>query len=185
MFTAIVLTLLVVICRLCSAHFQMWHFVPMGAVALYAGARLPRRWAWIVPVAGMILSDIFLDYDKYRPIFALSRWLDYAAFAATTLIGPLANRPKFGRWLLPVLSVIASLSFFLISNFGVWAEGVMYPMTFAGLAQCYVAGLLFVGFHRQILADLIGTALLFGLGALVARGVQRWTAPELVADRAS
>ena len=27
--------------------------VPMGALALFAGATLSRRWAWIVPVAAM------------------------------------------------------------------------------------------------------------------------------------
>ena len=38
--------------------------VPMGALALFAGASLPRRWAWIVPVAAMGLSDLVLLWPR-------------------------------------------------------------------------------------------------------------------------
>jgi hypothetical protein len=168
MVTAIALTLLAVICRSCSAYFQVWHFVPMGAIALYAGARLPRRWAWMVPVAGMVLSDCLLDFGKHRPIFEMTRWMIYASYAIATLLGPVANRPKSGRWLLPILSLLASALFFLASNFGVWAEGLYYPLTLSGLGECYLAGLLFIGFRWTIMSDLLGTALLFGVGALIA-----------------
>jgi len=183
MVTAITLTLLVVICRFSSAYFLAWNFVPMGAVALYAGARLPRRWAWIVPVAGMVLSDILLDYGKHRPIFELTRWMIYASFAATTLLGPIANRPKIGRWLLPILPVLASTLFFLTSNFGVWAEGIYYPLTLPGLASCYAAGLFFFG--RTIVADLLGTGVIFGLGALIERAAQRSASAPYEAQRVS
>ncbi len=182
MVTAIALTVLAVICRLCSAHFLVWHFVPMGAVALYAGARLPRRWAWIVPVAGMVLSDILLDYGQHRPIFELTRWMIYATFAATTLLGPIANRPKIGPFMLPILSLSASTLFFLASNFGTWTEGLLYPMTLRGLVDCYIAGLLFSGFRRTFLADLLGTALLFGLGVLIERAAERSASVPLEAQ---
>ena len=42
-------------------------------------------------------------------------------------------------------------------------------MTLAGLLECYSLGIPFFG--RTILADLAGTALLFGLGPLVERAV--------------
>ena len=111
----------------------MWNFAPLGAVSLFAGSRLPRRWAWVVPVAAMAISDYFLDRDRSRPLFELTRWTIYATFAATTLLGPLANRPKLGRWLLPVLSSSGSTVFFLTSNLAMWGEGLLYPMTFSGL----------------------------------------------------
>jgi hypothetical protein len=177
--TAISLTFLAVICRLLSAHFAVWNFVPMGAVALYAGARLPRRWAWIVPVAGMVLSDILLDYGQHRPIFELTRWVIYATLAATTLLGPAANRPRIGPLVLPILSLTASMLFFVTSNFGVWTEGLLYPLTLPGLTNCYIAAIPFYG--RTILADLIGTGLLFGLGALIERAVQRSASAQVEA----
>jgi hypothetical protein len=141
--------------------------VPMGALALFAGASLPRRWAWIVPVAAMGLSDLVLDSFYGRALLDPTRWLIYATYAATTLMGPLANRPKVGPWLLPVLSLAASVLFFLTSNFGAWLIPEMnYPRNLAGLFASYVAGLAYI--DRTVLADLIGTGVLFGLGAALA-----------------
>ena len=142
--------------------------VPMGALSLYAGANMSRRWAWLVPVAAMGLSDLAIDSVTGRPLLDVSRWLIYATFAFTTLLGPLARRPKVGPWLLPVLSLAASGAFFLTSNFGAWLIPEMnYPRTLGGLFACYVAGLPFIG--RTVLADLAGTAVLFGLGSLLER----------------
>src|SRR5262245_62076319 len=53
MLTAITLVVLAVVCRLLTPVLHGWNFVPMGALALYAGARLPRRWAWVVPIVAM------------------------------------------------------------------------------------------------------------------------------------
>jgi hypothetical protein len=152
----------------------------MGAVALYAGARLPRRWAWFVPVAGMVFSDILLDYGTHRPLFELTRWMIYATFAATTWLGPIANRPKIGPFMLPILSLSASMLFFLTSNFGTWTEGLLYPLTLPGLADCYVKAIPFFG--RTVVADLVGTGLIFGLGALIERAAQRSASVQLEAQ---
>jgi hypothetical protein len=176
MLTAVTLIVLAIVFRFLSPALHIWNFVPMGAVALYAGARLPRRWAWVVPVAGMALSDLVLDYGTQRP--ELTRWIIYLTFAATTLIGPIANRPKVGRWLLPVLSLSASMLFFVTSNLATWAEGLNYPLTFAGLVECFVLAIPF--YKNTFLADLLGTALLFGLGPVVERAWQRLVRPQLV-----
>jgi hypothetical protein len=61
----------------------------------------------------------------------------------------------------------ASVLFFLGSNLGVWAGGVLYPRTLAGLAACYIAALPFFG--ATLLGDLLYAALLFGGLALVER----------------
>jgi hypothetical protein len=163
MFTAVTLVLIAVFFRFLSPALEIWNFVPMGAVALYAGARLPRRWAWLVPVVAMMLSDLILDHGRPRP--ELTRWTIYITFGLTTLIGPIANRPKVGRWLLPVLSVGASMLFFVTSNLATWAEGLDYPLTFAGLVQCFYLAIPFYKF--TFLADLVGTAVLFTLGPVV------------------
>lgn len=160
MLKAISLIALAVVYRL-TPH--PWNATPMGALSLYSGAKLPLRWAWLVPVGAMALSDLVLDYGTGRPLFEFSRLAVYGVLGLLTLMGPLANRTKFGPALLPALSLSASGLFFLVSNFGVWAEGLMYPMNGAGLVACYAAGLPF--FDRTVLADLIGTAVLFGFGS--------------------
>jgi hypothetical protein len=173
MLTAIVLTVLAVLCRLCSPIFLTWNFVPMGAVALYAGARLPRRWAWIVPVAALVISDLALDYGRSRPLFELTRWTVYGTLAVTSLLGPIANLRKVGPWLLPILSLGGSTLFFLTSNLATWAEGRLYPLTLAGLEECYVKALPF--FRNTAMADFLGVAVLFALGPVVEMAFRRLT----------
>jgi hypothetical protein len=176
MLTGIVLVVIAVFFRFASPALGSWNFVPMGAVALYAGSRLPRRWAWLVPLVAYVVSDFVLDYGKGRSINELWRWVNYGTFTALTLLGPLANTRKVGVWRYPALSLAASTLFFLASNFAVWAEGREYPMTMAGLIDCYYLGLYFFG--RTILADLSGTAVLFGLGPVIERAVKRLTLPR-------
>jgi hypothetical protein len=182
MLTAFILTLIAVAFRLlppsaaASWNIDIWNFVPMGAVALYAGSRFPRRWAWLVPMAAMMVSDAVLDYGTHRPLFELSRWTIYTTFAATTLLGLAANQPRRRVWLLPVLSLSASTLFFLASNLATWAEGLLYPLTFQGLATCYWLAIPFFG--RTIVADLVGTGLLFGLGPVFERIAQRLNLPR-------
>ncbi len=179
MLTAIALVVLAIFCRLASPILHTWNFVPMGAVALYAGARLPRRWAWLVPVAALVLSDIVLDYGRSRPLFELSRWTVYVTIAATSLLGPLAKLPKIGRWLLPFLALGGSTVFFLTTNLATWAEGRLYPLTWPGLVECYTLALPFFG--KTILADLLGTGLLFSLGPVFERLAGRLLQPQLAA----
>jgi hypothetical protein len=178
MLTGIVLVVIAVLFRFASPAFGSWNIVPMGAVALYAGARLPKRWAWLVPLCAMVISDIVLDYGGGRSINELWRWVNYGTFTAITLLGPLAKGRNVGVWRYPVLSLAASTIFYLASNFAVWAEGQIYPMTGAGLLTCYYMGIPF--YFRTILADLAGTAVLFGLGPVIENAVKRVTSPRPV-----
>jgi len=56
-------------------------------------------------------------------------------------------------------ALAGSISFFLVSNFAVWAAWDMYPRTFAGLMVCYDAALPF--FRRAVEGDLLYTAIMF------------------------
>jgi hypothetical protein len=58
-------------------------------------------------------------------------------------------------------AVTSSVSFFVISNFAVWAASPeMYPRTFAGLMMSYAAGIPF--FPRTAESDLFFSAAMFG-----------------------
>jgi hypothetical protein len=63
--------------------------------------------------------------------------------------------------------VLGPTSFFVVSNYAVWAGGDMYPHTMSGLMACYAAA---IPFYRN---DLISTAvvagLAFGVPVLVRR----------------
>jgi hypothetical protein len=180
MLTAITLIGLSIACRLLTPVLHGWNFVPMGAVAIYAGARLSRFWAWMIPLAAMGISDLILDYGTQRP--EATRWIIYATFAAITLIGPVANRWGKRLWVLPALSLSASTIFFITSNLATWAEGLNYPLTFAGLVDCFVMAIPFYG--NTIVADLLGIAFLFGLGPVFERAFERLARRHL-SDRAA
>jgi vitamin B12 transporter len=146
------------------------NLVALGALALYSGARLPRRWAFLVPLLAMALSDLVLDFGTGRAAISPGRVTSYAAFAAIVLIGRLARGAARPGVLLP-LAVSASSLFFLASNFGVWAFGHLYSKTAAGLAACFAAAVPF--FWNTLVADLLGTAALFSLDALARRSRRR------------
>jgi hypothetical protein len=66
----------------------------------------------------------------------------------------------------PAASIAGSLLFFMLTNFAVWAFGTLYPRTWEGLMQCYVAALPFL--DKTVIGDLFWNAVLFGGAALAA-----------------
>jgi len=138
----------------------------MGAIALYAGVRLPRRWALLVPLAALALSDVFLDFGTGRAAVTPVRAAVYGTFAGIVLAGRLARGGASAQRLL-LLSGGGSVAFFLATNVAVFAGGRLYPLTAAGLALCFAAAVPF--FWSTLLADLCGTAALFGLDGAARR----------------
>ena len=102
------------------------NFVALGALALYSGARLPRRWAWAVPLGAMVLSDVFLDAGTGRAAISGMRITIYATFAAIVLAGR-RLRERSGPGRLAAFSVGASVLFFVTSNFAEWVGGPEVP----------------------------------------------------------
>jgi vitamin B12 transporter len=163
MTTAILLVLLGAFSRLVPHPPNL---VPLGALAIYSGARLPRRWSFFVPLAAMAVSDVLLDFGTGRSVLSPGRLAIYGTFVLLTLLGRFAREGAHpGR--LAALSITASVLFFTTSNLAVWAAGSLYPRTSAGLALCYAAAVPF--FWNTLAADLAGTAAFFGLDALSRR----------------
>lgn len=128
------------------------NLAPVGAIALFAGAVLPRKLAWWLPLAIMIASDLVLGtYDGI-----LFTW---AGFLLVALFGMTLRGAS--NWLrVPFGALGASVIFFIVSNFGTWLQGGMYEHTWAGLVLCYEMALPF--FRNTFIGDLLYSALLFG-----------------------
>ena len=141
------------------------NFVPLGALALYAGARLPRRHALWVPVAALAISDVFIDFGTGRRAVTLVRAAVYGSFAAIVLLGRLVRAAKPLR--LFALSASGSVLFFVVTNFANWIQFTTYPHTAIGLALCYAAAVPW--FWNTLLADLLGTAAFFSVDAFARR----------------
>ncbi|MEK7097206.1 MAG: DUF6580 family putative transport protein [Patescibacteria group bacterium] len=119
------------------------NFAPIGGLALFSGANFKNKTALLIPLSAMFISDIFLGFHKTMPFV-------YLSFIIIALIGGLIKTNKWQSLL--KASLISSVLFFLITNFGVWATGSMYQKNLSGLIQSYVMGLPF--FRNTIISDL-------------------------------
>ena len=119
------------------------NFAPIGGLALFSGANFKNKTALLIPLSAMFISDIFLGFHKTMPFV-------YLSFIIIALIGGLIKTNKWKSLL--KASLISSVLFFLITNFGVWATGSMYQKNLSGLIQSYVMGLPF--FRNTIISDL-------------------------------
>ncbi len=140
------------------------NFAPIGAMALFGGAYLGKRYAIALPIAAMFISDLFLGFDGIT-----SRLTVYGAFILIGLIGFwLRNHKSFQNIILA--SLTASILFFITTNFGVWAFGTIYPKTVEGFVACFVAAIPF--FRNTVAGDLFYTGVFFGGYELVLRLAQ-------------
>lgn len=136
-----------------------WNWTAVGAVALLGGARFEKMAeALFVPLAAMMISDALLGSH-------VTQGSVYGAIALTSLLS-FVFRSELRGWKIGVGALLASAGFYLITNFGVWMSGGLYPATFKGLIACYVAGLPF--FASQVLGDLFYASSLFWLWDRVA-----------------
>jgi hypothetical protein len=141
-----------------------WNFTPVAAALLYFGARGSRRQLW-VPFVLLAASDVILTKFVYAYPFSWDHFVTWAWYAAILWLG--SRLRENSNWLrIGAAALASSISFFVVSNFAVWACWNMYPKTLSGLMTCYAAGLPF--FRRGIAGDMLFTALMFGLPALSA-----------------
>jgi uncharacterized protein DUF6580 len=138
-------------------------FTPVGAALLFFGSRVSRSRMWI-PLVLLAGSDVALTILVYRYPFSWDHFVTWAWYAAILWLGS-TLKENAGALRILVTALASSVSFFLISNFAVWAAWDMYPRTFAGLMTCYDAGLAF--FRRGIEGDLLFTTLMFGAAAVL------------------
>lgn len=149
-----------------------FHFTPVAAALLFFGARLPRR-RWTTPLALLIVSDIYLTKFTYGYPLTWDHAVTWAWYAGMLLLGGVLSRNASPLRVVGA-SLTASVSFFVVSNFAVWAVWRdMYPATWRGLVACYVAALPF--FRNTFTSDLFFTVAFFGAGYLLSHRQQERT----------
>jgi hypothetical protein len=88
-------------------------------------------------------------------------------YAAVVVLGRIMLSQRITVTRVVGAPVLASTSFFAISNYAVWAGSTMYPHTAAGLGACYVAALPF--YRNDLVSTTVITAVAFGIPVLVKR----------------
>jgi hypothetical protein len=141
-----------------------WHFTPLAASLLYFGARGSRRQMWI-PFLMFAATDVVLTKYIYAFTFSWDHLVTWAWYAAILWLGTnLREKTTFLRVIGAALT--SSISFFVISNFAVWAAWPqMYPRSFAGLMTSYELAIPF--FRGTVQSDLFFSIAFFYVPALV------------------
>jgi len=130
------------------------NFAPIAAIGLFSGCYLKKRYAFLLPLAAMLVSDYFIGFYSWKIMISV-----YLSFALVGLIGIWIKNHKSAYTVLGG-TLTGSALFYLITNFAVWAFGSLYPRTWTGLLWCYAAAIPF--FRNTILGDIFYVGVLFG-----------------------
>lgn len=143
---------------------------PVSGMALLGAAYLTKKYlAFLMPFIALFVSDFIINNTIARIYFTevegLVIWQDYMlftylGFAAMILIGFYMKNKKKSLGLVTGTTILATLAFFVISNFGDWMGGFLYPKTIGGLITCYVAAVPFL--INSILGNIFFAFVLFG-----------------------
>ncbi len=157
---------------------HMPNFAPITAIGLFSGVYLAKEntslknkvLILLIPILSLALSDYLLlyinpfmgaDFSRVYPLqdmFYSTTLFTWGSFLITGLIGLYLKTRKKPAFILGG-TLIASIQFFIITNFGVWAMG-MYSRGLDGLLQSYIMALPF--FKWTFLGDLFYVSLFFG-----------------------
>jgi hypothetical protein len=127
------------------------NFTPIAATALFGATYLPKKYAFIIPIAAMFISDYFIGFHSLMPYV-------YGSFIVSGLIGLWIREHKNVTNIIGA-TLLSSILFFLVTNFGVWADGA-YARGLDGLIESYVMGIPF--FRDTVAGDLFYVTLFFG-----------------------
>lgn len=166
MFNFITAVLLILFAALSRLIPHPMNFAPITAIALFSGVYLDRKYAFIIPISAMLISDAFIGfydgmiwvYGTFVLIALIGIWLGKKINSKTSIMKAVF---VFGT------TLVSSVIFFLITNFGVWISGMLYEMNWNGLVQCYVMAIPF--FRNTLAGDLFYVTVMFGLYALIRK----------------
>ncbi|HLB01422.1 MAG TPA: DUF6580 family putative transport protein [Bacteroidota bacterium] len=137
------------------------NFTPIAALALFGGVYFEKKYAFILPLAVLLVSDAIIGfYDGIG-------WV-YGSFLIIGLLGLWLRNHRSIRNTAGV-TLAGSVIFFILTNFGVWLAGGLYMPTTAGLVECYVVAVPF--FRNTLAGDLFYVAVLFGITEMAARRI--------------
>ena len=170
---------------------HMPNFAPITALALFGAVYLSGRYAFIIPLIAMLISDYLLLYVSpfSSPMFNFSHLVPpqalfhsalpfvYVSFLISGLVGLWLKNHKTPVYIV-LGALFCSVQFFLLTNAAAWMSG-MYDHSLWGLWEAYLAGIPF--FQGTLLGDFFYTTTLFGTYELAKKLAARQS-PKLVAQ---
>lgn len=138
------------------------NFTPVISIAIFAAAYLKKPYAFLVPLAALLVSDVIIGFYGL-PLMAFV----YGSLVLITVASSLMHEKVSAGEVLG-FSIGGAVFFFVVTNFGVWVlPNTVYPKTLAGLIECYAMAIPF--FRNTLISTLIYSAALFGMHEFVTR----------------
>lgn len=142
------------------------NFAPIAAIALFGGVYLSRKVALTLPIAVMIISDIFLGGYYHLPVMTSV----YGSFLLMVVLGFWLKKHK--KWYtIGGSAILSAVLFFVITNFAVWVFNPWYLKTFSGIIQCYTMAIPF--FKNTLMGNLFYVAVFFGTYEIIRVWLER------------
>lgn len=132
------------------------NFVPIGSIGIFSRQRYGVLKSAGIVLATMIITDLFLGFS-FASVFVYLGMLLYIFWGRLI---------KFGRWGYIAAPIGGSITFFIISNFGVWL-GPWYTHDLSGFLTCFTLAIPFYKF--TLLSDIIFSLSLFTVFYLVKK----------------
>lgn len=145
---------------------HMPNYSPLTALAIFGMFHFDKKWmAILVLFLATFLSDLVLNNTVYAYMFSGFTvfyegfiW-QYIAMALIS-VSSLYLLKKLSIQSVVLTSVISTILFFLVSNFGAFVSLPIYPKTMFGLSSAYLAGLPFL--QATMISDVVYSSVLFG-----------------------
>ena len=133
------------------------NFTAIGAIALFGGACfIDKRLSFLVPVSIMLISDLILGYHIMLSV--------YISFIIIVFLGFRLARKRTSMKIINT-AIIASIIFFIITNFSVFLTSTLYSKNIIGLIECYTLAIPF--FMNTLVANIFYSLLMFYAFSLV------------------
>jgi hypothetical protein len=149
---------------------HMPNFTPVESLTIFGAAYLSKKhWALILSVFVIYVSDFIINNTIARSFFPdvegivwFSSYMIYN-FVAMALIVLVSSKiiTKVNMKNVGVSVLLASIIFFIITNFGSWAgDKSVYSNDMSGLMASFTAGIPF--FRNSLLSNVVFTTVIFG-----------------------
>jgi len=140
------------------------NFTPVISIALFAGAYVQKKFAFLVPIAALLMSDLVIGFYSFGSMVFV-----YGTILLIVAMGLILEKKVTAGKILG-LSLAGAILFFITTNFAVWLlPNSMYPKTLAGLVECYIMAIPFFG--NMVMSTLVYSAVMFGAYEMVERFV--------------
>jgi len=130
-------------------HFP--NFTPIVASGIFLTYFLGRKFGFLITLFAFIISDLCINLLLHKNDYLFTPDIIFSSIALlfiTVFSSKILTKLNVKNLL--ITTVVSSLIFYLVSNFGAFLSMNMYAKNVMGLLQCYIAGIPFISLPSDL-----------------------------------